>query len=157
MDRQGVRRDNVALLREETQIDRSSVAQEQVDYATASLADEMIVLAGLGIESRSLFVQKESADLTLVDETVKVAIDGGETDPRQSFVNPLVDLMGERMRVIALESFEHLLQLARRTSANGPPHRLPRILAIGRIGSKPSMRAVIKWTVSCQAIARAAQ
>jgi len=124
MDRQGVRRDDVALLREGTQIDRSSLAQEQVDHSTASLADEMIVLAGLGIESGSLCVQKEGADLTLVDETVKVAINGGETDPRQLFVNPLVDLMGERVSVIALESFEHLFQLACRTFAGGPPHRL---------------------------------
>jgi hypothetical protein len=124
MDRQGVRRDDVALLREGTQIDRSSLAQEQVDHSTASLADEMIVLAGLGIESGSLCVQKEGADLTLVDETVKVAINGGETDPRQFFVNPLVDLMGERVSVIALESFEHLLQLVCRTFAGGPPHRL---------------------------------
>jgi len=124
MDRQGVRRDDVALLREGTQIDRSNLAQEQVDHSTASLADEMIVLAGLGIESASLYVQKEGADLTLVDETVKVAINGGETDPRQLFVNPLVDLMGERVSVIALESFEHLLQLACRTFAGGPPHRL---------------------------------
>jgi hypothetical protein len=79
MDRQGVRRDDVALLREGTQIDRSNLAQEQVDHSTASLADEMIVLAGLGIESGSLCVQKEGADLTLVGETVKVAINGGET------------------------------------------------------------------------------
>ena len=124
MDRQGVRHDDVALLREGTQIDRSSLVPEQVDHSPASLADEMIVLAGLGIESGSLCVQKEGTDLTLVDETVKVAINGGETDPRQLFVNPLVDLMGERVSVIALESFEHLLQLACRTFAGGPPHRL---------------------------------
>src|SRR4029453_671443 len=124
MDRQGVRHDDVALLREGAQIDRSSLAQEQVDHSTASLADEMIVLAGLGIESGSLCVQKEGADLTLVEETVKVAIHGGETDPRQLFVDPLVDLMGERVSVIALESFEHLLQLACRTFAGGPLHRL---------------------------------
>ena len=119
-----MRRDDVALLREGTQIDRSSLAQEQVDHSTASLADEMIVLAGLGIESGSLCVQKEGADPTLVDETVKVAIHGGETDSRQLSVNPLVDLMGERVSVIALESFEHLLQLACRTFAGGPPHGL---------------------------------
>jgi hypothetical protein len=124
MDRQGVRRDDVALLRQRTHIDRSSLAQEQVDHSTASLADEMIVLAGLGIESGSPCVQNEGADLTLVDETVKGAINGGETDPRQFFVNPLVDLMGERMSVIALESFDHLLQLACRTFAGSPPHRL---------------------------------
>jgi hypothetical protein len=124
MDRQGVRRDDVALLREGAQIDRSSLAQEQVDHSTASLADEMIVLAGLGIESGSLCVQTEGSDLTLVDETVKVAINGGETDPRQLLVNPLVDLLGERVSMIALESFEHLLQLACRTFAGGPPHRL---------------------------------
>src|SRR5437870_13474049 len=124
MDRQSVRRDDVALLREGTQIDRSSLAQKQVDHSTASLADEMIVLAGLGIESGSLCVQKEGADRTLVDETVKVAINGGETGPRQLFVNPLVDLMGERASVIPLESFEHLLQLACRTFAGGLPHRL---------------------------------
>lgn len=118
-----MRRDDVALLREGTQIDRSSLAQEQVDHPTASLADEMIVLAGLGIESGSLCVQKEGADLTLLDETVKVAINGGEADPRQFLVNPLVDLMGERVSVIALESFEHLLQLACRTSTSGPSHR----------------------------------
>ena len=119
-----MRHDDVALLREGTQIDRSNLAQEQIGHSTASLADEMIVLAGLGIESGSLCVQKEGADLTLVDETVKVAINGGETDPRQFFVNPLVDLMGERVSVIALESFEHLLQLACRTFASGPPHGL---------------------------------
>jgi hypothetical protein len=124
MDRQGARRDDVALLREGTQIDPSSLAQKQVDHSTASLADEMIVLAGLGIESGSLFVQEEGADLTLLNETVKVAINGGETDPRQFFVNPLVDLMGERVSVIALESFEHLRQLACRTFAGAPPHRL---------------------------------
>jgi len=124
MDRQAVRRDDVALLREGTQIDRSSLAQEQVDHATASLADEMIVLAGLGIESGSLFVQEEGADLTLIDETVQVAINGGETDPRQPFVNSPVDLMGERVGVIALESLEHLLQLTCRTFAGGSPHRL---------------------------------
>jgi hypothetical protein len=124
MDRQGVRRDDVALLRERTQIDRSSLAQEQIDHSTASLADEMIMLAGLGIESGPLVVQKEGADLALVDEAVKVAIDGGKTDPRQFLANPLVDLMGERVSVIALESFEHLLQLARRTSAGGSPHHL---------------------------------
>jgi hypothetical protein len=124
MDRQGVRRDDVALLRERAQIDRSSLAQEQVDHSTASLADEMIVHAGLGIESGSLVVQKEGADLTLVDETVKVAVHGGETDPRQLLANPLVDLVGERVRVITLEGLEHLLQLARRTSAGGSPHRL---------------------------------
>src|SRR5258707_1389599 len=123
MDRQGVRRDDVALLGEGTQIDRSRLAQEQVDHSTASLADEMIVLGGLGIESGSLCAQKEGADLTLVDEAVKVAINGGETDPRQFFVNPLVDLMGERVSVIALESFEHQLQLACRTFPGGP-HRL---------------------------------
>lgn len=119
-----MRRDDVALLREGAQFDRSSLAQEQVDHSTASLADEMIVLAGLGIESGSMCVQKEGADLTFVDETVKVAINGGETDPRQFFVNPLVDLMGERVSVIAPESFEHLLELACRTFAGGPPHRL---------------------------------
>ena len=124
MDRQVVRRDDVALLREGTQVELSSSSQEQVDHTTASLADEMIVLAGLGIESGSLFVQEEGADPTLLNETMKVAINGGETDPRQLFVNPLVDLMGERVGVIALESFEHLLQLACRTFAGGRPHHL---------------------------------
>lgn len=147
-------RDDVALLREGTQIDRSSLAQEQVDHSTASLADEMIVLAGLGIESGSLCVQKEGADLTLVDETVKVAINGGETDPRQLFVNPLVDLMGERVSVIALESFEHLLQLACRTFAGGPPHGLTSKSCYRADRIEPSVGGVIKSTVSCQAIPR---
>jgi len=82
MDRQVVRRDDVVLLREGTQVHLSSWSQEQVDHATASLADEMIVLAGLGIESGSLFVQEEGADLAFLDETVKIAINSGETDPR---------------------------------------------------------------------------
>jgi hypothetical protein len=47
----------------------------------------------------------------LLNETMKVAINGGETDPRQPLVNPPVDLMCERVGVIALEGFEHLLQL----------------------------------------------
>jgi hypothetical protein len=127
MDRQVVRRDDVALPRERTQVDLSSWSQEQVDHSIASLANEMVVLAGLGIESGSLFVQEEGADLTLLDETVKVAINGGETDPGQPFVNPPEDLMGERVGVIALEGFEHLLQLTRCTFAH-PSHRLPRIL-----------------------------
>jgi len=133
VDRQVVHRDDVALPREGTQVCLSSASQEQVDHSIASLADEMIVLAGLEIESGSLFVQDEGADLTLLDETVKVAINGGETDPRQLLVNPPVDLMCQRMGVIALEGREHLLQLACRTFASGPAHRLPRILAIGRI------------------------
>jgi hypothetical protein len=123
------------LLREGTQIDGSSLAEEQVDHSTASLADEVIVLVGLGIESGSLCPQQEGADLPLVDETVKVAINGGETDPRQFFVNPLVDLMGERVSVIALESFEHLLQLACRTCTGGPASPNLDFLAAGRIGS----------------------
>src|SRR4029434_5537534 len=45
--REGVTQDDVALLREGAQIDRSSLAQDQVDHSTASVADEMIVLAGL--------------------------------------------------------------------------------------------------------------
>ena len=110
----------------------SSSSQEQVNYSTASLADEMIVLPGLWIESSSLVVQQEGADLTLLDETVKIAVHGGETDPRQLLVNPSVDLMRERVGVIALESCEHLLQLTCFALADGPPHRLPRILAIGR-------------------------
>jgi hypothetical protein len=122
-----VRRDDVALLREGTQVELSSSSQEQVDHSTASLADEMIVLPGLGIESGSLFVQEEGADLPLLNETMKVAINGGETDPRQPLVNPPVDLMGERVGVIALEGFEHLLQLTCCTFAGRSPHRLPRI------------------------------
>jgi hypothetical protein len=128
MDRQAVRRDDVALLREGTQVELSSSSQEQVDHSTASLADEMIVLAGLGIESGSLFVQEEGADLTLLNETMKVAINGGETDPRQPLVNPPVDLMCERVGVIALEGFEHLLQLTCCTFAGRSSHRLPRVL-----------------------------
>jgi hypothetical protein len=131
MDRQVVRRDDVALLREGAQVELSSSSQEQVDHTTASLADEMIVLAGLGIESGSLFVQEEGADLTLLNETMKVAIDGGETDPRQPLVNPPINLMCKRVGVIALEGVEHLLQLACCTFAERSPHRLPRILAIG--------------------------
>src|SRR4029450_14123260 len=80
MDRQGVRHDDVALLREGAQIDRSSLAQEQVDHSTASVADEMIVLAGLGIESGSLCVQKGGGDLTLGGGTGRVAIKGGGTE-----------------------------------------------------------------------------
>jgi hypothetical protein len=149
VDRHVVRRDDVALLREGTQVYLSSSSEEQVDHATASHADEMIVLAGLGIESRSLFVQEEGADLPLVDKTVEVAIHGGETDPRQRFVNPPVDLMGERVRMIALESFEHLLQLTCRTFAGGPPHCLPRILAVERNGFSgrgiSSRQPPVKW------------
>jgi len=128
MDRQVVRRDDVASLREGAQVELSSSSQEQVDHSTASLADEMIVLAGLGIESGSLFVQEEGADLTLLNETMKVAINGGETDPRQPLVNPPVDLMCERVGVIALEGFEHLLLLTCCTFAGRSSHRLPRIL-----------------------------
>jgi hypothetical protein len=152
MDRQGVRRDDIPLLCEGTQIDRSGFAQEQVDHSTTSVADEMIVPTGLGIESGSLLVHEEGPDPTLVDEAVKVAINGGETDPRQSFVNPLVDLMGDRVRVIPLESFEHLLQLARRTFTGGPPHRLTSTSGYRADRIDPLMEAVIKSTVSCQAV-----
>jgi hypothetical protein len=155
MDRQGVRRDDVALLGEGAQIDRSNLAQEQVDHSTASLADEMIVLAGLGIESGSLGVQNEGADLALVDETVKGAINGGETDPRQLLVNPLVDLMGERVSVIALESVEHLLQLACRTFAGGPPHRLTSKSRLPGGLDRTVIGRIIKSTVSCQTIPQA--
>jgi len=134
MDGQVVSGDHVAALRERSQVYPSSAPlQEQVDHSTASFADEMIVLAGLGIESGSLLVEDERADLALLDETVKVAIHGGEADPRQLPVDPSVDLIGKRVGVIALKSREHLLELTRFTLAGAPPHRLPRILAIGRI------------------------
>jgi len=124
-----VRRDDVALLREGAQVELSSSSQEEIDHSTASLADEVIVPAGLGIEPGALFVQEEGVDLPLLDETVQIAIDGGETDPRQFSVNPLVDLMGERVRVIALEDCEHLLQLTCCSFAGRSSHRLPRISA----------------------------
>jgi hypothetical protein len=120
-----VRRDDVASLREGPQIDLSSPSQEQIDHSTALLADEVIVPAGLGIEPGPLFIQEEGADLPLLDETVQVAVNGGETDSRQFSVNPPVDLVGERVRVIALESREHLLQLTGRTLAGRSPHRPP--------------------------------
>jgi hypothetical protein len=150
MDRQAVRRDDVALLREGAQIELSSSSQEHVDYSTASLADEMVVLAGLGIESGSLFAQEEGADPTLLNETVKVAINGGETDPRQPLVNPPVDLMSERVGVIALEGFEHLLQLTCCTFSGCSPHCLPQILAIGR--SELQWLRNTKGRVRCQAL-----
>jgi hypothetical protein len=118
-----VRRDDVALLREGAQVWPSSSSQEEVDHSTASLTDEMIVLAGLRIEPGSLSVQEEGADLPLLDETVQIAINGGKTDPRQLSMNPLVDLMGERVGMIALESCEHLLQLTRCPFAGRPLHR----------------------------------
>jgi hypothetical protein len=132
-------RDDVALPCEAAQVDLPSSSQEQVDNSTAALANEMIVLAGLGIESGSLFVQDEGADLPVLDETVKVTVDGGETDPGELPVDPPVDLMRERMRVIALESCEHLLPLTCCPFADGAPHRLPRNLAIGRIDRTLSM------------------
>jgi hypothetical protein len=110
----------------------------------------MIVLAGFEIESGALFVHEEGADLALLDEIVKVAINRGETDPRQLLVNPSVDLMGERVGVIALESCEHLRQLTRFSFAGGPPHRLPRIPAMGR--SERQWVGVIKSTDRCQGL-----
>jgi hypothetical protein len=110
----------------------------------------MIVLAGFGIESRSLVVHEESADLALLDEIVKVAINGRETDPRQLLVNPSVDLIGVRVGVVALESGEHLLQLTCFAFAGGPPHRLPRILAMGR--SERQWVRVIKSRDRCQGL-----
>jgi len=89
----------------------------------------MIMLAGLGVVSGCLLIQKERVDFALLDETVKVAIHRGEADSRQLLVHPPVDLVGERMGVIALESSEHLFQLTCSTFAGGPPHRPPRILA----------------------------
>jgi len=38
-------------------------------------------------------------------------------------MNPLIDLVGERVRVIALESCEHLLQLTRCPFSGRPLHR----------------------------------
>ena len=83
----------------------------------------MIVPAGLRIEPGSLSVQEEGADLPLLDETVQIAINGGKTDPRQLSMNPLIDLVGERVGMIALESCEHLLQLTRCPFAGRPLHR----------------------------------
>ena len=146
-----MRRDDVALLRERSQVYPSSSPQEQVDHSTAFLADEMIMLAGLGVVSSCLFIQEERADFALLDETVKVAIHRGEADSRQLFVHPPVDLMGKRVAVITLESFEYLCQLTCSTLAGGPSHRLPRILAIERIGSSvsgcgiSSRQPPVKW------------
>jgi hypothetical protein len=133
VDRHVDGRHDVAVLRELSQVHPSSPPQEQVTHSTASLTDEMIVLTGLGVVSRDLFTQEEAADLALLDETVQVAIHRGEADSRQLFVHAPVDLMGERMGRVTLESVEHLLQLTRLTFTDGLPHRLPRILAVGRL------------------------
>jgi hypothetical protein len=151
MDRQGVRRDDVALLREGAQVELSISSQEQVDHSTASRADEMIVRAGLGIESGSLFVQEKGANLALLNETVKIAIHGGETDPREPFVNPPVDLMGKRVAMIALEGFEHLLQLTCCTFAGRSSHRLPRPRILGYSTERTWLRST-NWRVRCQAL-----
>ena len=79
----------------------------------------MIMLTGLGVVSGCLFIQEECAYFALLDETVKVSIHCGEADSRQLFVHPPVDLMGEGMGVIALESLEHLVQLTCRAFAGG--------------------------------------
>jgi hypothetical protein len=153
MDRQVVCGDDVALLREGTEIDPLGSPQEQVDHSTAPRADEMIVRAGHGIESRSLFVEQERADLPLGDETVEVAIHRGEADAGQLSVNPPIDLVGEGMRVIVLERLEHLFQLTCRTFADGPPHRLPRILAVEQNGARQWLRH-IKSSAACQVVSR---
>ena len=56
-------------------------------------------------------------------------------------MNPPVDLTGERMGVIALESFEHLLQLTCRTFAGGPPHCLTSNLGYRADWIEPSVNA----------------
>jgi len=154
MDRQVVRRDDVALLGERTQVYPSGPPEEQVDHSTASLAHEMIVLAGFGIEPGPLFVQEDGADFALLNQTVKVAIYRGKADSRQLLVYPPINVMGGRMAMIALESFEHLLQLTCSTSAGGPPHRLTSNPGHrGGLGSnvtQPLMEAVIKSKVPCQ-------
>jgi len=38
-------------------------------------------------------------------------------------MNPLIDLVGERVGMIALQGFEHLLQLTRGPFAGRPSHR----------------------------------
>jgi hypothetical protein len=150
MDRQVVRRDDVALPRERAQVELSGSSQEHVDHPTASLADEVIMLAGLRIESGALSVQAEGADLPRLDETVKVAINGREADPWQPLVNTPVDLVDERVGMIALEGLEHLLQLTCCTFASHPPHRLPRSWAIGR--SEPRWLRDTKPWGRCQAL-----
>ena len=68
----------------------------------------MIVLAGLGVVPGSLSIQEERADLAFLDKAVKVAIHRREADSRQPFVHSAVDLVGERVGVIALESCAYL-------------------------------------------------
>jgi hypothetical protein len=120
-----VRRHDVSIFREPSQVDPSSPLQKQVDHSAASLANEMIMLTGLGVVSGCLFIQEEGTDLSRLDETVEVAIHRGEADMRQLLVHALVDLMGEGVCVIALECLEHLFQLTCRSFASGPLHRLP--------------------------------
>jgi hypothetical protein len=69
----------------------------------------MIVFAGLRIVARYAFPQEDRADFAVLDQALQISIHRGETYPRQLFANPTVDLVGEGMAGVALESLEDSL------------------------------------------------
>src|SRR5437867_3330322 len=79
----------------------------------APLADEMVVIADLWVVTGDPLAKQDGADLSILDQSLKVAIDGGETDPRELFAHPPVDLISEGMGRVTLESLIHCFQLTR--------------------------------------------
>jgi hypothetical protein len=69
----------------------------------------MIVITGLGVVAGDPLPQEDRADFAVLDQALQVPIHGCEANPRQFFANPAVNLVGEGMSRVALESLEYSL------------------------------------------------
>jgi hypothetical protein len=69
----------------------------------------MIMIAGLRVVARYALSQQDCPDFAVLDQALQVPIYGREANSRQFFANPTVDLIGEGMGRIPLESLEDSL------------------------------------------------
>src|SRR6266511_2013488 len=85
----------------------------------------MVVIADLWVVTGDPLAKQDGADLSILDQPLKVAIDGGETDPWELFAHPPIDLISEGMGRVTLESLIHCFQLTGSSFVERSPHMVP--------------------------------
>jgi len=131
INRQVMRAHEVAVAHQRRQIHLAIPIEKEIDHPTTALADKVIMIVGLRVVASDPLTQKDSANFSVLNEALKVAINGCKANARQLFAHPAVDLIGEGMSRITLESLEHRFQLTCRAFVTGSPHHIPQSRAIG--------------------------
>ena len=148
IDRQIQRGHRESGARQWAEVYLSVAFQEEVDHLATRLADEMVVVADFRVVTGDPLAKQDGADFSILDQSLKVAIDSGETDPRELFAHPPIDLISEGMSRVTLESLIHCFELTRRSFVERSPHMIPQ--RTGLPGGMDSATAASEHSVLLQ-------